>query len=138
MSDNIEIQSVVIPYYLLIDGKVYDKDKKIFVTKDTDEKYKKFLEQGNKPLSIGENGYTYNQLIHTVCEPYHFEVGECLLNFEQLKEKRLSQLESISGDFEKSTNKDMYFTSSLGFKSDGDRRTLTNIDKLIENFDKVA
>lgn len=134
MSDNIEIQSVYNPYYLLDDGKVYSKDKKDFVTKETDAEYKEFLEQGNQPLSIGENGYTYNQLIHTVCEPYHFEVGECLLNFEELKQKRLNQVATITATFEENLNKDMYFISSLGFKSDGDRRTRTNIEDLIQFF----
>ena len=126
------------PYYKLTDGKVYDKDKKVFVTSETDTNYKAFLDAGNKPLSIGNNGYTYDQLINSVIKFYGWEVGECLLSLEQLKEKKLYQLKAIANSFENNLNKEMYFTSSLGFKSDGDRRTRSNIEDLIAFFDVQA
>lgn len=138
MSDNIEIQSVYNPYYLLINGKVYSKDKKDFVTKETDAEYKEFLEQGNQPLSIGENGYTYEQLINSVLNFYKWPIGECLLSLEELKQKKLSEVEQISSIFEENLNKDMYFTSSIGFKCNGDRRTRSNIEDLITFFDLQA
>lgn len=131
-------ENVYNPYYKLIDGKVYDKDKKVFVTPETDTNYKAFLDAGNQPLSIGSNGYTYNQLINSVIKFYGWEVGECLLSLEQLKEKKLYQVEVLSAKFEENLNKDMYFTSSLGFKCNGDRRTRSNIEDLIIFFDVQA
>lgn len=122
------------PYYLLTDSKVYDKDKKIFVTSETDTDYKEFLEQGNQPLSIGNDGYTYEQLINSVLKFYGWEVGECLLTLEQLKEKKLLELKEKADSFEENLNKNMFFTSSLGFKSDGDRRTNMNIQSLIDTY----
>lgn len=133
-----DIQTEPIPYYLLDTGEVYDRKKKIFVTKETDTEYKKFLEQGNSPLSINDTGYTREQLIETVLKEYHWEVGDCLLTFEQLKAKKLQELATASAAFEQNPNNDMYFTSSLGFKCNGDRRTLTNIESLISKFDLVA
>lgn len=122
------------PYYLLTDSKVYDKDKKIFVTSETDTDYKAFLDDGNQPLSIGSNGYTYEQLINSVLKFYGWEVGECLLSLEQLKEKKLLELKEKADSFEENLNKNMFFTSSLGFKSDGDRRTNMNIQSLIDTY----
>ena len=122
------------PYYKLTDGKVYDKDKKVFVTSETDINYKEFLDAGNTPLSIGSNGYTYDQLINSVLKFYGWEVGECLLSLEQLKGKKLLELKEKADSFEENLNKNMFFTSSLGFKSDGDRRTNMNIQSLIDTY----
>lgn len=121
------------PYYKLTDGKVYDKDKKDFVTEE-DTDYKAFLDAGNQPLSIGNDGYTYEQLINSVLKFYGWEVGECLLSLEQLKEKKLLELKEKADSFEENLNKNMFFTSSLGFKSDGDRRTNMNIQSLIDTY----
>lgn len=142
MSDFIDMDTYFLsqfnPYYQLNDGKVYNKDTEKFVTKDSDEDYKKFLETGNKPLSIGDNGYTKEQLINTVLKFYKWNVGECLLSLEELKAKRLSEVEAKSALFENNLNKDMYFTSSLGFKCNGDRRTRSNLEDLITFFDMQA
>lgn len=138
MSDNIGIDTVYNPYYKLDTGEIYDKDDQKFVTVETDADFKQFTDNGNLPLSINDNGYTKDQLINSVLKFYGWPIGECLLSLEELKTQKILELETISSAFEESPNKDMFFISSLRFKSDGDRRTLTNIDKLIENFDKVA
>ena len=49
----------------------------------------------------------------------------------QAKEKKLAELAEATALFENNLNKDMYFTSSLGFKVNGDRRTRSNIEDLI-------
>lgn len=138
MSENIEIETVYNPYYKLNTGEIYDKDNQKFVTVETDEDYKKFIETGNLPLSIGENGYTKELLINSVLNFYKWPIGECLLSLEELKQKKLEQVGTITATFEENLNKDMYFISSLGFKSDGDRRTRTNIEDLIQFFDLQA
>lgn len=135
---NLDFNSVYNPYYKLDDGCIYDKDKKAFVTVETDDAYKAFINSGNAPLSINERGYTREQLINSVLKFYKWDVGDCLLSLEQLKQKKLSELEHKAALFENNLNKDMYFQSSLGFKCNGDRRTEANIDKLIRFFDLEA
>lgn len=54
------------------------------------------------------------------------------------KEYLNSVVETESAKFESNLNKDMYFTSSLGFKVNGDRRTRSNIQDLITFFDIQA
>lgn len=48
------------------------------------------------------------------------------------KEKKLEELSKVTAKFEDNLNKDMYFTSSLGFRVNGDRRTRSNIEDLIQ------
>lgn len=47
------------------------------------------------------------------------------------KEKKLAELSQVTALFENNLNKNMYFTSSLGFRVNGDRRTRSNIEDLI-------
>lgn len=50
----------------------------------------------------------------------------------------LQILDTRSALFESNLNKDMFFTSSLGFKCNGDRRTKSNLQDLIQFFDMQA
>ena len=50
---------------------------------------------------------------------------------EEAQELKLEELAQVTALFENNLNKDMYFTSSLGFKVNGDRRTRSNIEDLI-------
>lgn len=58
-----------------------------------------------------------------------------LTDYTVLKQPLLEAVDQISAKFEDNLNKDMYFTSSLGFKVNGDRRTRDNIQDLITFFD---
>lgn len=139
MSDNdLYLEQIYTPYYKLDTGLIYDKDRMIFVTENTDADYKQFVANGGVAISNGANGYTKEQLIKNVLEFYGWDVGECLLTLDDLKSKRLSQLAEASARFEDNLNKDMYFTSSLGFKCNGDRRTRSNLEDLITYFDTQA
>lgn len=135
MTDIIDLEQdfepVYNPYYKLDTGEVYDKDKQVFVTAETDADYQEFVNTGNKPLSIGANGYTLEQLKRSVLKFYKWPIGECLLTIDELRDKLLNELETTSASFEENLNKSMYFTSSLGFKVNGDRRTRSNIEDLI-------
>ena len=126
-----DYEPVYNPYYLLDDGRIYDKDKKVFVTAETDADFKAFKDAGNSPLSIGPNGYTLEQLKRSVIKFYGWEMGDCLLSLDELKAKKLQELDDIAASFEDNLNKNMYFVSSLGFKVNGDRRTRSNIEDLI-------
>lgn len=50
---------------------------------------------------------------------------------EEVKVEKLEELARVTALFENNLNKDMYFTSSLGFRVNGDRRTRSNIEDLI-------
>ena len=50
---------------------------------------------------------------------------------EEVRELKLEELSKATALFENNLNKDMYFTSSLGFRVNGDRRTRSNIEDLI-------
>lgn len=75
----------------------------------------------------------------TWCSTFSQEQNENLIrelsNVDYWKEAKLDILETATDLFEQSKNNDMYFTSSLGFRVNGDRRSLTNITSLIEYFD---
>ncbi len=57
---------------------------------------------------------------------------------ETVREDKLNELDKAASSFEDNLNKDMYFTSSLGFKCNGDRRTKSNLQDLITFFDLQA
>lgn len=51
---------------------------------------------------------------------------------EELREKKLNELSSQTSQFEQTENKNMFFTSSLGFRVNADPKAKRNIDTLIE------
>lgn len=54
-----------------------------------------------------------------------------LTELQPNKDDLLGVIDSITAAFESNLNKDMFFTSSLGFKVNGDRRTKDNLQDLI-------
>ena len=52
-------------------------------------------------------------------------------SLDELKEKKLAEVSQIADRFEENKCPEMYFTSSLGFRVNGDRRSVQNIDNLI-------
>ena len=126
-----DLEPVYNPYYLLDDGRIYDKNKKVFVTAETDADFKAFKDAGNSPLSIGPNGYTLEQLKRSVIKFYGWEMGDCLLSLEELKAKKLQELKSASDAFEVNLNSDMIIQSSIGYPMNADRRSQQNIQGMI-------
>ena len=61
-----------------------------------------------------------------------------LTSVEACKAMLLSQVDKETSKFEDNLNKEMYFTSSLGFKVNGDRRTKDNLQDLVTFFDLQA
>ena len=51
---------------------------------------------------------------------------------EELREQKLNELSSQASHFEQTENKDMFLTSSLGFRVNADPKAKRNIDTLIE------
>lgn len=49
----------------------------------------------------------------------------------ELKARKLAELSNITDKFEQNKCSEMYFTSSLGFRVNGDRRSVQNIESLI-------
>lgn len=55
-----------------------------------------------------------------------------LPSIKELKEQKLNELNSQASQFEQTENKDMFLTSSLGFRVNADPKAKRNIDTLIE------
>lgn len=67
------------------------------------------------------------------------EDGKIVFNYvpptlEEVRQEKLQELETITAGFKGNVNKDMYFTSSLGFKANGDKDALTNSKTLLDCF----
>lgn len=58
-----------------------------------------------------------------------------LTDIEVGRRNKLKQLSLYAAKFEENVNNNMFFTSSIGYKINGDRRSLTNIQSLIKYFD---
>lgn len=68
-------------------------------------------------------------------QPENEDIIKDLTDHTVFKQPLLEAVDQISAKFENNLNKDMYFTSSLKFKVNGDRRTRDNIQDLITFFD---
>ena len=64
-------------------------------------------------------------------QTYNKGLIERLTELQPNKDDLLEVIDSITAVFENNLNKNMYFTSSLGFKVNGDRRTKDNLQDLI-------
>ena len=53
------------------------------------------------------------------------------LSLDDFKELKLAELKTLSSMFEQTENKDMFLTSSLGFRVNADPKAIRNIDVLI-------
>lgn len=102
-------------------------------------------ETGIVSVGLGTNSEFYESIGMTVMDVEEGYDGAWYLKeklpvqpIEEIKQIKLKELDDISATFERSLNKNMYFTSSLGFKCNGDRRTKDNIQDLITFFDLQA
>ena len=71
-------------------------------------------------------------------QPVHSDLIAEVSGLETVKSSLLQYIDAQTAKFEDNLNKDMYFTSSLGFKVNGDRRTKDNLQDLITFFDLQA
>ena len=71
-------------------------------------------------------------------QPLNSGLISLLSDVEVQRQVLLTQLDLEASAFESNLNKSMYFTSSLGFKVNGDRRTKGNLSDLIMYFDLQA
>ena len=71
-------------------------------------------------------------------QPLNQQVVTLLTNADAVKAELLAYVDKQTAKFEDNLNKEMYFTSSLGFKVNGDRRTKDNLQDLITFFDLQA
>ena len=80
----------------------------------------------------------YREWCGKYAQPSKAELVAELSDVQHTKNILLSLVVKVSSKFEDNLNKDMYFTSSLGFKVNGDRRTKDNLQDLITFFDLQA
>ena len=71
-------------------------------------------------------------------QPVHSDLIAEVSGLENAKASLLQYIDTQTAKFEDNLNKEMYFTSSLGFKVNGDRRTKDNLQDLITFFDLQA
>ena len=71
-------------------------------------------------------------------QPVYSDLIAEVSGLETVKSSLLQYIDAQTTKFEDNLNKDMYFTSSLGFKVNGDRRTKDNLQDLITFFDLQA
>lgn len=102
---------------------------------DDDEKYIEIDEPIELKQTIKFKGTQeeYNEWVQPLVDIFNANYDP-QKDFKELKQNMLLILNEKTSKFEDNLNKDMYFISSLGFKSDGDRRTNMNIQSLIDTF----
>lgn len=92
-----------------------------------DEEYSKRAEWCN------ENGYYIEEIEPLEDGTRQFTIKEPYIpSLEEIKAQKLAKLSSLSSEFEKTENKEMVVTSSLGFRINADPKAKRNIDTLIE------
>lgn len=80
----------------------------------------------------------YQDWCNKFSQPVHLDLIAEVSGLETVKASLLQYIDAQTAKFEDNLNKDMYFTSSLGFKVNGDRRTKDNLQDLITFFDLQA
>lgn len=80
----------------------------------------------------------YQDWCNKFSQPVHSDLIAEVSGLETVKSSLLQYIDAQTAKFEDNLNKDMYFTSSLGFKVNGDRRTKDNLQDLITFFDLQA
>lgn len=80
-----------------------------------------------------ENGYYIEEIEQLEDGTRQFTIKEPTKpSLEEIKAQKLAKLSSLSSEFEKTENKQMVVTSSLGFRVNADPKAKRNIDTLIE------
>ena len=127
-----ELQGVSIPAhsYLYRFGSV---DKLVYCSEDVGASpYVPTSEQANAALT------EYQAWCSEFNQQQNADLIRLLTDVEASKTVLLSEVDKQTAKFEDNLNKDMYFTSSLGFKVNGDRRTKDNLQDLVTFFDLQA
>jgi len=113
------------------------KDNEILVFKDNKWQVEQEFYVGKIVDCQGERVSKYvtdNDLTFEKCDD-GFKIVEKHVKektLEELREQKLNELSSQASHFEQTENKDMFLTSSLGFKVNADPKAKRNIDTLIE------
>lgn len=80
-----------------------------------------------------ENGYYIEEIEPLEDGTRQFTIKEPHMpSLEEIKAQKLTELNSLSSELEKTENKNMVVTSSLGFRINADPKAKRNIDTLIE------
>lgn len=138
--DDDEVPVVTYPTLDFNEGYVHYFDNDIVYASpnaysDADEKNLKHFIPNNSECDTMKSTYeSWCEDVHT--SPYSDLINH--LNNEDIslhKQDLYDILYDKTVPFETNLNKDMYFTSSLGFKSNGDRRSKSNLQDLVLCFD---
>lgn len=108
---------------LVFDGNKWQVEQEFYVGKVVDcqgERVSKYVTDNDLTFEKCDDGFK-------IVEKH---VKEKTL--EELREQKLNELSSQASRFEQTENKDMFLTSSLGFRINADPKAKRNIDTLIE------
>ena len=111
------------------------KDNEILVFKDNKWQVEQEFYVGKIVDCQGERVSKYvtdNDLTFEKCDDGFKIVEKQEKTLEELREQKLNELSSQASHFEQTENKDMFLTSSLGFRVNADPKAKRNIDTLIE------
>lgn len=90
-------------------------------------------EYGERANFCNENGYYIEEIEALEDGTRQFTIKEPYIpSLEEVRIQKLTELNSLSAELERTENKKMVVTSSLGFRINADTKAKRNIDTLIE------
>ena len=127
------MENLNLNYYKIGDGRVWDISNAQFISDEVDPSLVVTLYRNGQPAEVD---YLYETL-----EFYGFSTGdlkyECM-SLDDLKTEKLEELAEAVRPFNESDCQKMFFTSSLGFRVNGDRKAIQDLEGLALTFDLVA
>lgn len=120
-------------FYKLGDGRIWDIANASFVSEALDPSMMVELYQNGQPAGA--------EYLFKTLQFYGYGTGDLkyeVMSLEELKEEKLAELAAVVAPFNSSDCHDMYFTSSLGFRVNGDRKAIQDLEGLALTFDIVA
>lgn len=129
------MENLNLKYYKIGDGRIWDISNAKFTDKGdkVDPALVVTLYRNGQPAAVD---YLYETL-----QFYHYDTGNLkyeALSLEDLKAEKLAELAASVAPFNDSDCHAMHYTSSLGFRVNGDRKAIQDLDGLALTFDLVA
>lgn len=130
-------------FFIETNDQIYDKDSYLFRFNTVEKLVFTDQELNVSPYVCTDEEAAlcvkeYQDWCNKFSQPVHSDLIAEVSGLETVKTSLLQYIDAQTAKFEDNLNKDMYFTSSLGFKVNGDRRTKDNLQDLITFFDLQA
>lgn len=119
-------------FYRLDSGKIYDTENKSFIPID-DSRVINYVQSGGTILGP----FSSENLKNNILRFYNLEIGDCLLNLEELRSRRLIQLRTMSRKYDSDICPELSIKSQDGVVIDSDMRSYHRIKMLIDHFEAI-